>query len=78
MQGTKLWGTYLMCDGFIRHLNAVGKEQPGTIINVSSRAAFMEAPQRSSYSLSKIAMVKLAQCIHAGTICVLLPKVYNG
>jgi short-subunit dehydrogenase len=55
-----------MCDGFIRSLNAEGKALPGTIINVSSQMAFHEFPARSSYSVSKIAGVKLAQYIHTG------------
>jgi short-subunit dehydrogenase len=55
-----------MCDGYIRSLNAGGKSLPGTIINVSSQMGFLEFSARSSYAVSKIAMVKLAQYIHAG------------
>lgn len=57
-----------MCDSFIRSLNAGGKALPGTIINVSSQMGFSEFPERSSYALSKIAGVKLAQYIHAGLL----------
>jgi short-subunit dehydrogenase len=55
-----------MCDGYVRSLSNGQNPLPGTIINIASQMGFDEFPARSAYGVSKHAVVKLAQFVHAG------------
>lgn len=74
-QHTNLFGVYLMCDAYAASLaprqgkNAEAKQ--GTIINVSSAIAFVDVafgnqPATSAYSLSKAAVTRFTEILHAG------------
>jgi len=56
-----------MTDAYVASLSASGKEEPGTIINVSSMISMKEYPGTSSYAVSKFGVAKITQFVHAGT-----------
>jgi NAD(P)-dependent dehydrogenase (short-subunit alcohol dehydrogenase family) len=66
-QQTNVFGTYVMCDEFAASLMKENSSTPrqGTVINVSSGMGFLEMPGSSSYSVSKLAMAKITQYLHA-------------
>jgi NAD(P)-dependent dehydrogenase (short-subunit alcohol dehydrogenase family) len=55
-------GTYLMTKGF---LSLLGQEREGTIVNLSTGIATAVYPTWSSYSISKLAAIRLAEYVAA-------------
>ena len=53
-------GTFMVTKGF---LSLIGTERQGTIVNLSSGAATAVIPGWSSYSISKLAAIKLAEYV---------------
>lgn len=69
-QHTNLFGVYLMCDAYAASLAPTQDEEAeakeGTVINVSSAMAFVNMPATSSYTLSKAAVTRFTELLHAG------------
>ncbi|KAH8806108.1 putative oxidoreductase ucpA [Xylogone sp. PMI_703] len=65
IQQTNVFGTYLMSYNYIATRNKARIPGNGTIINISSQLTFATMPGGSSYSLSKLAVAKLAKFIHS-------------
>ena len=53
-----------MTDAYLDSL--ADSEEQGTVINVVSAAALSEQAGSSAYSVSKFAIIKLTQFVHAG------------
>ncbi|KAH8690177.1 hypothetical protein BGW36DRAFT_433129 [Talaromyces proteolyticus] len=62
-QETNLLGTYLMTEKYISSLKMGGATVKGTVIIIASQMGFVEHPGSSAYSISKLAVAKLAQHI---------------
>ncbi|KAH8657005.1 putative oxidoreductase ucpA [Tricladium varicosporioides] len=74
---TNIRGAFLQIQGFLKLL---GKEDKGTIINVTSVLAIMPVPSLSSYTMSKMAVIQMqafvaaenpnvtAVALHPGTV----------
>lgn len=57
-----LKGTFLVTQAFLKLL---GTEKKGTIVTMSTAIAYMVAPGKSAYSISKMANVRLAEYVAA-------------
>ncbi|RFU33726.1 hypothetical protein B7463_g2646, partial [Scytalidium lignicola] len=61
---TNVLGTYMVTEAYVASLAKAGSTG-GTIIFISSQLAFETFPGGSSYSISKLALVKLSEFIHS-------------
>ena len=61
MIGTNLTGTFFLTQQVGRHLIAGGR--PGSIVNIASTHALIGAPERSTYGISKAALVQMTRML---------------
>jgi NAD(P)-dependent dehydrogenase (short-subunit alcohol dehydrogenase family) len=59
--GTNLTGTFFMTQQFGRHLIASGR--PGAIVNIASTHALVGASERSTYGISKAAVIQMTRML---------------
>jgi NAD(P)-dependent dehydrogenase (short-subunit alcohol dehydrogenase family) len=59
--GTNTRGTFLLSQQAARHW--IGQKQPGCIVNVASAHAFVGAAERSTYGISKAAIVHMTKML---------------
>jgi NAD(P)-dependent dehydrogenase (short-subunit alcohol dehydrogenase family) len=58
---TNTRGTFFLCQQAARHW--IGQKQPGCIVNVASAHAFVGAAERSTYGISKAAIVHMTKML---------------
>ena len=58
---TNLSGTFFMCQQMGRHL--IGTKRPGCVISITSTHGFLGFPLRSTYGISKAAVMHMARML---------------